>query len=71
WQASYQANDAVVLLVNHSKSAKSVDVTWREPCDGASVEVGLSQLTTTKRSRTTVFGLSVPPEDLALIRISK
>lgn len=69
WIASYQGDSAVVLLVNHGASASSVDVTWREPCKGASVEVGLSEMTSQKRAHSTVFSLSIPPEDLVMIRI--
>lgn len=71
WAASYQGNDSVVVaVVNHGSTDKLVDVTWRGACSAGLVEVGSSALNTTKRARSTVFGLSVPPGDVVLLRVA-
>ncbi|MHB0998123.1 MAG: hypothetical protein ACYC27_02665 [Armatimonadota bacterium] len=72
WQASYQAEDSiVVVLANHGDSTKGVDVTCRVPCTGGSIEVGSASVTINKRTHATVFNLTVPAQDIVLLRIRK
>lgn len=72
WQAAYQAEDSiVVVLANHGESAKAVDVTCRIPSVGGQVKVGNESVTMDKRPHATAFSLTVPAQDIILLRIKR
>lgn len=72
WVAAYQGADSVIVaLANHGSTEKAVEITWWGVSKDARLEVGQQPLSTDRQEARSVFGLTIPPEDVALLRIRK
>jgi len=72
WLAARQGQSSVlVLLVNHASDAREARVAWREPARSAQVEVGVCELVVGKQPAATTYTVSVPAQDVILLRIAQ